>query len=772
MMRPFGLRSILARAASLASHPPQRWCWCLIPWMAAASAVAATKADPLAECNVLWSTPSSNTWGSMPLGNGDVAANAWVEPAGDLVLLLSKADAWDAHGRLVKWGRIRLNLEPNPFLDGQPFAQELRLRQGEMAVTAGAGERQVTLRVWVDAHHPAIRVDVEGRQPIQARARLDLWRIREQVLEPEEATGSESFGATEPVISYPDQVLATTPNALVWYHRNTRSVWTSTLRHQGMETWIAQGKDPLLFRTFGGWMGGEGWVRQGPDTLMRDQPSRRFSLDVVGLTSQTATESAWVAQLLDVVGKATEGIRRSRLQAAHQRWWMEFWGRSWIWITTSKPLDGEAEAVRRLNQGYVLQRYLNACAGRGAMPIKFNGSLFTVPMPDKFDPDYRRWGGCYWFQNTRLIYWPMLASGDLDLMEPLFRMYREALPLALARTQSHFDHAGAYFPETMHFWGSWHNGEYGWGWVRTNEPPNRALNQYIRFHWSGGLELLAMMLARHAQSPDPAWLRETLLPHADAVLAFYAKHYPRQPDGKILFVPSQALETWWETENPTPEVAGLHTVLDELLRWPPTILGQERIDPWRQLRAMLPPVPRRTAAGQTYILPAEAFRTQQNMENAELYAVFPFRVFGVGRPELEVGVETFRRRQFKGNVGWQQDDTQAALIGLTDDARRMLLDRASRKHPESRFPAFWGPNFDWIPDQDHGGNLMMALQSMLLQPVAERVLLFPSWPTHWNVAFRLHAPAATVVEGDLQDGVLKRLEITPRSRRPAVDVLR
>ena len=34
--------------------------------------------------------------------------------------------------------------------------------------------------------------------------------------------------------------------------------------------------------------------------------------------------------------------------------------------------------VRIVTQGYVLQRFVSACAGRGAYPIKFNGSIFTM----------------------------------------------------------------------------------------------------------------------------------------------------------------------------------------------------------------------------------------------------------------------------------------------------------------------------------------------------------------------------------------------------------
>lgn len=49
---------------------------------------------------------------------------------------------------------------------------------------------------------------------------------------------------------------------------------------------------------------------------------------------------------------------------------------------------------------------------------------------ETYNADYRRWGGPYWFQNTRLIYWPMLASGDYEFMKPLFKMYMDVLTLA------------------------------------------------------------------------------------------------------------------------------------------------------------------------------------------------------------------------------------------------------------------------------------------------------------------------------------------------------
>jgi len=72
-------------------------------------------------------------------------------------------------------------------------------------------------------------------------------------------------------------------------------------------------------------------------------------------------------------------------------------------------------------------------------------------------------------------------------------------------------------------------------------------------------------------------------------------------------------------------------------------------------------------------------------------------------------------RRVKDTGGWRQDAIQAALLGLTEEAQRDVVRNFSTTHPGSRFPAFWGPNFDWVPDQDHGSAACMALQYMLMQ---------------------------------------------------------
>lgn len=112
------------------------------------------------------------------------------------------------------------------------------------------------------------------------------------------------------------------------------------------------------------------------------------------------------------------------------------------------------------------------------------------------------------------------------------------------------------------------------------------------------------------------------------------------------------------------------------------------------------------------------------------------------------------------------NDCQRQAITL-DERGKVLFELAvslETWHGNSRFPAFWGPNVDWIPDQDHGSVALIALQTMLLQSEDRKTLLLPAWPRNRSVDFKLHAPLQTTVEGSYQDGELIHLRVTPESR--------
>ena len=95
--------------------------------------------------------------------------------------------------------------------------------------------------------------------------------------------------------------------------------------------------------------------------------------------------------------------------------------------------------------------------------------------------------------------------------------------------------------------------------------------------------------------------------------------------------------------------------------------------------------------------------------------------------------------------------------------------RQKLKDSERRFPTFWGPGHDWVPDHNWGGSGMIGLQEMLLQTIGNKIHVLPCWPKDKDVCFKLHAPQNTTVEVEYRNGEIQKLEVLPESRMRDVE---
>lgn len=525
-------------------------------------------------------------------------------------------------------------------------------------------------------------------------------------------------------------------------------------------------------------MRGPGMTNAGEKTLRSGQ-EKNLRLDLVALTETPAASPQQWMQRIQTLANESAPVELSPLWSAHVDWWNRFWNRSWIDVTGD-------ERARQVSQGYAMQRYMVAASSRGELPVKFNGGLFTVGHDTAdgtassnadHNPDYRAWGNSYWNQNNRLVYWPLLATGDYDLMQPWFNMYIRALPLAKERTKLYYHHDGASFPETMFFWGLPNVHDFGW-----NNPSNEIESRWQRYHIQGGLEVIAQMLDYYDATGDESFARTSLVPFADEIVTFYDQHYPRDADNKWVMVPAQSLETYQLLAvTPTPDLAGLKSVLPRMIALPTNLVKPEQVAAWKQLLNSLPEIPLGRATddgktppmgvgdphGKSVILPAAQYGKTGNMENPELYIAFPYHLFGVDKPDLQVALDTYAARLFPQYTCWGQDGTEAAALGITEEARKAALSEFTN-YGDQRFQWFWKPAHDWIPDLDNGGSGMITLEEMLLQNDGQKILLLPAWPKDWTVDFRLHALFNTTVEGHVEGGKLTRLEVTPKDRQKDV----
>jgi len=723
------------------------------------------------ENDVTWTSLGTNENDSMPIGNGDLAANVWTEQNGDLVLLVAKADAWTETGKLVKLGRVRIHWEANPFAGTTHFTQTLKLEDSRIELKSGAN----TARIWIDANHPVLHVETHLEQPGNFQAGLELWRNPHLFDGSELATSAPEVmaGAAAPRPA-PDLLFPAGANRLTWCHFNPDSYYPFVLRQEHLESSLPKYADPLLHRCFGATLTGPGLASADNQTLKSSVPARDFRLDLIALTQRpVASPTTWKAGM-DALAGAMMGVDLDQARRAHKQWWQDFWNRSWLHVSGNP-------AAQKVSQGYAMQRYLMATSSRGELPVKFNGGLFTVghdlrgignQTATNHDADFRQWGDCYWNQNNRLLYWPLIATGDWDLLKPWFDLYLKALPLATDRTQIYYHHAGAHFPETMQFWGVPRLGDFG-----LNNPSNEIQSHWQKYHIQGALEVIAQMLDVNDCSPDEHFVRTSLVPFADAIVTFYDQHWPRDAAGKIHMAPMQSLETYQlVATNPTPDLAGLMSVIPRLLALPTNLTTEPQRTAWAKTLMALPPLPLGKTAhgkvppfglgdtnGRPTILPAEGYGKTGNSENPELYVAFPYRLYGVGKPGLQLARDTFAARRSPQDTCWGQDGTQAAVLGLTTVAQKAAVAEFTN-YGNQAFPWFWKAAHDWIPDFDNGGDGMITLQLMLMQCDGKRIQLLPAWPADWTADFKLHAPDQTTVAGHVENGNVTNLKVTPVSR--------
>ena len=717
----------------------------------------------LSKYNVEWTSPSKNSMGSMPIGNGDIGANVWVEDNGDLLFYLSKTDAWSENCRLLKLGRVRVALTPNPLLeDGSKFSQRLDIEKGEIIIRSSASGEETVIRFLIDANNPVVMIDVDSSQEITAKVSLELWRKERRQL-----TGSEmasAYGCIGKPFVEPDVIHENQKGKIIWYHRNVRSIWEENMKLQALGELAKRQKDPLLNLTFGARIEGSGLVNRSDSVLESSQPSKRINIAIYPLTAQTDTINTWGEQL-DAGVKKIKSLSAGERLTLHRHWWQAYHERSYIEISTKDKKD--LEVVDQINQGYLLQRMINAFSGRGRHPIKFNGSIFNTDhiMPGKplQNADYRAWGGPYWFQNTRLCYWHMLNSGDYDLMKPFFELFRANIETRKYATRKYYNHDGAFFPETQYFWGTYNAGNYGVN--RSGKADGYTDNTFIRYYWQGGLELSLMMLDYYSFTGDEDFMRNTLLEVVPEVLTFFDQHWERDANGKIRFDPAMALETYKKAVNPLVEIVAIEKVCNELLSLPNQFVSDELAKQCKRLISELPPVPTKEVNGELFLSPAEEYSGAQNTENPELYSVFPYRRYSILKPDIKLAIRSFDARRIKATGCWRQNVIKAATLGLTDVSKEMIEHNFATKPSGHRFPAFWPAGFDWAPDQDHGGVSMIALQKMLLQYDEEDITLLPAWPKGWDVNFKLHAPSQTIVEAQVRSGEIRQLKVSPERRK-------
>jgi len=401
------------------------------------------------------------------------------------------------------------------------------------------------------------------------------------------------------------------------------------------------------------------------------------------------------------------------------------------------------------------------------------------------NPDVRSWGSMNLWQNQRLPYVSMPARGESDFLPVLFRYYRRFWDLNRVRAKVYYGAEGQYNTEITQSFGLQPGDVYGYDrkGLKTGYSANR---------WGGavdispGLELVQLMLDYYEYTGDSKFLEEEILPYSADLLKYIATRFRERRGGKIVIAPLQAVETYWDTTDPVTVTAGMRAVLGRILALPAASLKNRAF--FEGIERMAPEIAMEDAEGRKVIAPARQYSAERhNVEAPAFYAVWPFRLYGLEKPDLELAIASYRwgakvaksfqpfqigwRPDTPSYSGWQQHGMVTALLGLRDDAREVVVNNSKLNNPGNRFPVMWGPVYDAVPDVDHGANLLNTLQLMAFQAEGDRLLVLPAWPKQWDVSFLLHGPRGTKVRCEYRGGKVEKLEVTPAGRGRGMKVM-
>lgn len=723
--------------------------------------------------NSIWTTQSKGSHESMPCGGGDIGLNVWVEND-EVLFYISRSGSFDENNTLLKSGRVRLKLIPNPFKVDN-FKQELNLEKGNIEICAG----NTTLDLWVDVHNPIIHIEINSPNKIETEVIYENWRYKDREIRKGEGNQNSYKWALPEGLTTKSDSFELEKNGLYFYHKNkSPSIFDVTVVQQGLDSVKGDLYNPLNNLIFGGKLWGDNLkfnhsgndVYSGTDykywCFSSVKPAESHQVYITLHSEQQKSISKW----RDKLNKMSLKAFNSSAKKETVKWWGDFMKRSFILIDKNK----EGSESWKIGRNYQLFRYMLACNAYGDYPTKFNGGLFTfdpifVDSTQAYTPDYRKWGGgTFTAQNQRLVYFPMLKSGDYDMMKSQFNFYLRLLGNAELRSQVYWNHNGACFTEQMENFGLPNPSEYGWkrpGYF----DKGIEYNAWLEYQWDTVLEFCLMILDSHDYNNEDI---DTYMPLIDSCLVFFDEHYKwlaekrgrelLDQNGHLVLYPGTACETYKMAYNATSTIAALKVVLEK------RIAVSELSDKakWEAMLSSIPPISLRRENDREMISPAKLWERINNVESPQLYPVFPWRIYGIGKENIQLAVNTYKYDsdvlKFRSHVGWKQDNIFAACLGLTEEAKRLTMLKMS--DGPFRFPAFWGPGFDWAPDHNWGGSGMIGLQEMLLQTADNKIYLFPAWPKDWDVHFKLHVSGNTTVEAELVNGKLEKLKVLPSSR--------
>jgi len=591
--------------------------------------------------------------------------------------VISRTDAWDDNARLLKVGKVRVRFQPNPVAIGPAFRQELKLNEGCLEITTGGADAsdpsavsnpQATLRIWVDANRPVLHITADSTAPLEAVAFVELWRTNQYEAEIQVSdvllNREKPDQKQAPLIVEPDTLLTDQPDRVGWLHHNIKSIGPRMMAEiQGL-TGFPQ-TDPLLHRTFGAMV----TAKQGErldDRRLRSPAGTSHRFSIYLLTRHPATPEQWLLAM-------DETIRRVETQpfdvrrAAHDEWWKAFWNRSWIRVSAGTNATPSAASIVPVNH-HPVRIGLDQDGGN-----KFIGELGRVSIFRQALSESKVRLLANSDRKPLATQPEMIFSGKSPGAVPQSEAWNFAPGLTIEASVK---------PERL---------SRGGARLVDKITPGGSDGFLLDTHPGDSLRFICgqRILQREAALPAGQWT------HVAAVADTEAAGCQLYVNGTLVADDSGA---------PVRDEAAYVSQMYHLQRFITACAGRgaypikstARCSPCHRTRRSKTPI---TAAGD----PDIGGRTRGCRISASARTLSDQRA-GPARHAPVAGARNLvalHQRHARTRRLHRRHRTSARPAG---GSGARSYDR------NERFPAFWGPNHDWTPDQDHGGVLKMIQQ--------------------------------------------------------------
>ncbi|TWD75190.1 hypothetical protein FB561_6628 [Kribbella amoyensis] len=449
---------------------------------------------------------------------------------------------------------------------------------------------------------------------------------------------------------------------------------------------------------------------------------------VVGVPYYTGGDVAAAAQ------KAVKDADDPRTPQRHTDWWHAFWAKAAPLRITSA--DGSGEYVENLR---TVQLYTMAASMRSAVPST-HGAVVRMFSSAKDQADWAQ--DSYWHFNLRMLVSSNLGAGIAEYNAPYFRFYLDRADLMKQWTKDHWiGGKGTCVPEFLRYDGT------GDGCDNTGEPG------WVKRILSSGPELVNNIWQQYRFTGDQALL-DRAYPLMRDIVEFHLSVLKPGSDGYLHLENVNALEVQWDTDDPTPDLAGMRVVFPIVADLAAARGDTAMATRLRDAVTKLPPFRTIERNGEQVLAWSGTDEAPQNTQNPEMEALWPWGQFDENSELLQA---TYRQRVYPQDKDWGMDSTWAARLGQADEVKRMLLKgiqdfqifpngfTVHRTGREAvRQQSFYN---EW------GGVLTTGLQEALVQAYDGVVHVAPAWPGDWDVAGSVQIEGGHRISTEVKGGI-------------------